>query len=151
MTRLALSMLLLATIPASTPVPPLSAGGQPSVKPESLPGKAVTRLRNGGRLSAPGSRALHRPARRADRDEQRAPLWDRLAQCESGRRWHFHGYFDGGLQFTQRTWASFGGLRYAARADLATRIEQIATAERVLRVQGWHAWPTCSVTTGIAR
>ena len=40
-------------------------------------------------------------------------VWDRVAQCESGGRWHINtgnGYY-GGLQFAQGTWAGYGGLR----------------------------------------
>ena len=77
--------------------------------------------------------------------------WDRLAQCESSGNWHINtgnGYY-GGLQFSQATWAGFGGRRYAPRADLATRYEQMITAERVLDVQGWGAWPACSARLGL--
>ncbi|MDQ1684150.1 MAG: resuscitation-promoting factor RpfA, partial [Frankiaceae bacterium] len=69
--------------------------------------------------------------------------WDNVAKCESGGNWHINtgnGYY-GGLQFAQRTWESFGGTHYAARADLATKAQQIATAEHVLARQGWGAWP----------
>ena len=41
-----------------------------------------------------------------------------------------------------------GGLRYAARADLATREEQIAIAEVTRARQGWGAWPVCSGRIG---
>jgi resuscitation-promoting factor RpfA len=77
--------------------------------------------------------------------------WDRLAMCESSGRWHVNtgnGYY-GGLQFWPATWRSFGGAAYAARADLATREQQIAVAERVLAVQGWGAWPACSAKLGL--
>lgn len=72
--------------------------------------------------------------------------WTCLAQCESSGRWHVNtgnGYY-GGLQFWQPTWEEHGGLKYAPRADLATREEQIKVAEKVLRTQGWGAWPVCS-------
>lgn len=72
--------------------------------------------------------------------------WTCLAQCESSGRWHVNtgnGYY-GGLQFWQPTWEEYGGLKYAPRADLATRAEQIKVAEKVLRKQGWKAWPVCS-------
>ena len=72
--------------------------------------------------------------------------WDRVAYCESHDDWSINtgnGYY-GGLQFAQHTWASFGGLKYAPRADLATREEQITVAEHVLARQGWNAWPVCS-------
>ncbi|GAA3147496.1 hypothetical protein GCM10010449_77850 [Streptomyces rectiviolaceus] len=52
--------------------------------------------------------------------------------------------FYGGLQFKQSTWVEHGGLKYAPRADLATKKEQIKVAEEVLRNQGWKAWPVCS-------
>jgi hypothetical protein len=72
--------------------------------------------------------------------------WGCIAECESGRRWDVNtgNGFYGGLQFLQSTWKKFGGLRYALRADLATREEQIAVAEKVLASQGWQTWPACS-------
>ena len=77
--------------------------------------------------------------------------WDRLAQCESGGNWAINtgnGYY-GGLQFSASTWQGFGGGAYAPRADLATRAEQIAVAERTLATQGWGAWPACSAKLGL--
>ncbi|MEV6650718.1 transglycosylase family protein [Streptomyces sp. NPDC051219] len=77
--------------------------------------------------------------------------WNCLAKCESGGRWHVNtgnGYY-GGLQFWQPTWKQYGGLAYAPRADLATREEQIAVAEKVLRTQGFKAWPVCSARYGL--
>lgn len=72
--------------------------------------------------------------------------WDALARCESSGDWGINtgNGFYGGVQFTQSTWESFGGLRYAPRADLATREEQIAIAEVTRARQGWGAWPVCS-------
>ncbi|MGI8578495.1 MAG: transglycosylase family protein [Nocardioidaceae bacterium] len=78
--------------------------------------------------------------------------WDRLAQCESGGNWQINtgnGYY-GGLQFSQSTWAGFGGTQYAPRADLASPSQQMATAERVLASQGWGAWPSCSAQLGLS-
>ncbi|MFF4955188.1 transglycosylase family protein [Streptomyces chattanoogensis] len=78
--------------------------------------------------------------------------WGCVAKCESGGNWRANtgnGYY-GGLQFGQRTWRHHGGLLYAPRADLATRDEQIAVAERVLATQGWGAWPTCSRRYGLS-
>lgn len=72
--------------------------------------------------------------------------WGCLADCESGGRWDAdtgNGFY-GGLQFRQATWEEFGGPRYAPRADLATRDQQIAVAQEVLAVQGWEAWPACA-------
>lgn len=71
--------------------------------------------------------------------------WDAVARCESGGNWSSNtgnGYY-GGLQFSPSTWSGFGGGDYAPRADLATKQQQIAVAEKVLAVQGPGAWPTC--------
>ena len=71
--------------------------------------------------------------------------WDAVAQCESSGNWAINtgnGYY-GGLQFSASTWAAFGGTAYALRADLATKAQQIAVAERTLDVQGPGAWPSC--------
>ncbi len=77
--------------------------------------------------------------------------WDRLARCESSGNWRANtgnGYY-GGLQFSRRTWTGFGGGAYAGTANHATRVQQIAIAEKVLRVQGWKAWPACSRRAGV--
>jgi resuscitation-promoting factor RpfB len=77
-------------------------------------------------------------------------IWDALAGCESHGNWAINSGngFYGGVQFDQNTWARQGGLRYAPRADLATREEQIAIAEVTRARQGWGAWPTCSARLG---
>ncbi|WP_030690345.1 transglycosylase family protein [Streptomyces globisporus] len=73
--------------------------------------------------------------------------WDTVAQCESGGNWAINtgNGFYGGLQFTNSTWAAFGGTAYAPRADLASKSQQIAVAEKVLAGQGKGAWPSCGV------
>ncbi|WP_225725384.1 MULTISPECIES: transglycosylase family protein [unclassified Nocardia] len=79
------------------------------------------------------------------------PIWDALAKCESGGNWAINtgnGYY-GGIQFDQGTWERQGGTRYAPRADMATREEQIAIAEVTRARQGWGAWPTCTSRLGI--
>lgn len=79
--------------------------------------------------------------------------WDKVAKCESTNNWSINtgnGYF-GGLQFSQSTWASYGGTVYASRADLATKEQQIRIAEKVLAGQGPQAWPHCSVQAGLSR
>ncbi|MFF3348229.1 transglycosylase family protein [Streptomyces sp. NPDC002779] len=79
--------------------------------------------------------------------------WDKVAACESTNNWNINtgnGYY-GGLQFAQSTWEQYGGTRYAPRADLATKDEQIAVAEKVLDGQGPGAWPVCSVRAGLTR
>ncbi|WEH33847.1 transglycosylase family protein [Streptomyces sp. AM 4-1-1] len=68
--------------------------------------------------------------------------WDAVAKCESGGNWSINtgnGYY-GGLQFSQSSWAAAGGTQYAPRADLATKSQQIATAEKLLAMQGPGAW-----------
>ncbi|MFF4323959.1 transglycosylase family protein [Streptomyces sp. NPDC001568] len=78
--------------------------------------------------------------------------WDCVADCESGGRWSVNtgNGFYGGLQFWQPTWEDHGGLAYAARADLATRTQQIRVAEELLGTQGWEAWPVCAKRYGLA-
>jgi nucleoid-associated protein YgaU len=71
-------------------------------------------------------------------------VWDRVAQCESSGNWSNHdtggnGHY-GGLQFSQSSWAAAGGLKYASRADYATKDQQIAVAEVLLKMQGPSAW-----------
>ncbi|MER5760323.1 transglycosylase family protein [Streptomyces sp. NPDC002082] len=76
---------------------------------------------------------------------KQGPDWDAIARCESGGNWRANtgnGHY-GGLQFTQSSWKAAGGRKYAPRADLATKAEQIATARRLARIQGMGAW-TCA-------
>jgi hypothetical protein len=71
--------------------------------------------------------------------------WDRVAQCESGGNWHINsgnGYY-GGLQLSEATWNSYDTSNYAARPDLASRMQQIDIANHVLANEGWAAWPSC--------
>src|SRR6202012_2471553 len=71
--------------------------------------------------------------------------WDQVAHCESGGNWGINtgnGYH-GGVQFSASTWASHGRGQYAPSAELATREQQIAIAERVMATQGRGAWPVC--------
>ncbi|HEY5880792.1 MAG TPA: transglycosylase family protein [Nakamurella sp.] len=75
--------------------------------------------------------------------------WDAVAQCESTNNWSINtgnGYY-GGLQFSQSTWNAYGGQEYAARADLASKEQQIAVAEKTLAGQGWGAW-ACAYAGG---
>ncbi|MFD7526722.1 transglycosylase family protein [Streptomyces sp. NPDC059849] len=81
-----------------------------------------------------------------------AQTWDRVAECESGGMWSAdlgNGLY-GGLQFSQETWKAYGGEAYAERADLASRAQQIAVAEKVLDDRGPKAWPSCAVISGLA-
>ncbi|MEV8568142.1 transglycosylase family protein [Streptomyces sp. NPDC051322] len=76
--------------------------------------------------------------------------WDAVAQCESGGNWSINtgnGYY-GGLQFSNSSWAAAGGTKYAPRADLATKDQQIAVAEKLLEMQGPGAW-SCAGAGGL--
>ncbi len=76
--------------------------------------------------------------------------WDQVARCESGGNWAINtgnGY-QGGLQFSAGTWSGHGGGEYAPAANMASKDEQIAIAERVLASQGRGAWPVCG--TGLS-
>jgi uncharacterized protein YabE (DUF348 family) len=77
-------------------------------------------------------------------------VWDRIAQCESGGNWSINtgnGYY-GGLQFNEATWNSNGGQVYAARADLASKAQQIAIADKVRDARGYEPWQ-CAGELGI--
>ncbi|MFI5986685.1 transglycosylase family protein [Streptomyces sp. NPDC051555] len=76
-----------------------------------------------------------------------ASQWDAVAACESGGNWSINtgnGYY-GGVQFSSSTWAAYGGKAYASQANQATKAQQIAIAEKVLKGQGKGAWPSCGV------
>ena len=49
------------------------------------------------------------------------------------------------LQFSQSTWRAHGGTGSASKAS---KSQQIAVAEKVLKSQGWKAWPACSKKLG---
>ena len=119
-----------APVPAPTPVPhsdpPDSSGPAPAPAPSPAP--------------APAPAPTPAPAPPSPGHD-----WDAVAQCESGGNWSINtgnGYY-GGLQFSSSTWLAYGGGAYAPRADLATRGQQIAIAEKVLAAQGAGAWPVC--------
>lgn len=102
---------------------------------------AARLLLAGAVVSAPI--ALAAPAHAVD-----GGTWDKLAQCESSGKWNTNtgnGYH-GGLQFTPSTWKAYGG---TGSAQNASREQQIAVAERVLKGQGWGAWPACSRKMGL--
>jgi LysM repeat protein len=89
--------------------------------------------------TAVGLGVMTSPAAAAEHD------WSGVAQCESGGNWSINtgnGYY-GGLQFSQGTWAAYGGTAYAPRADLASAGQQTAVAEKVLAGQGVGARAGC--------
>ncbi|MYV68442.1 esterase, partial [Streptomyces sp. SID2131] len=77
--------------------------------------------------------------------------WDKMAQCEASGDWSLNkgGLYYGGLQFLTSTWLAYGGGAYAPRADLATKKEQILTAEKLLADRGPSAWPHCGPLTNL--
>jgi hypothetical protein len=80
----------------------------------------------------------HRPAVVAP---YRARL-QRIARCESGSRWHIatgNGFY-GGLQVLPSTWWAVGGRGYPQQASA---LEQMYRAVKIMRMQGWGAWPHC--------
>jgi hypothetical protein len=83
----------------------------------------------------------HRDHRLAVVAPYRAHL-ERIAYCESTDRWHLdtgNGFY-GGLQFTLRSWYWVGGRGWP---HLASKLEQMYRAVRLMYRQGWGAWPVC--------
>ncbi|MFG3286356.1 transglycosylase family protein [Streptomyces sp. NPDC048111] len=80
-----------------------------------------------------------------------ANTWNQVASCESGGMWSadFGNGLYGGLQFSQATWEAYGGNEYAQRADLASRAQQIAVAEKVLAAKGPQAFANCGTAAGL--
>lgn len=69
--------------------------------------------------------------------------WDAIAQCESGGNWAANtgnGLY-GGLQISQATWDSNGGVGSPAAASPQ---QQIEVADNIMKTQGPGAWPKCS-------
>jgi uncharacterized protein YabE (DUF348 family) len=90
--------------------------------------------------SAPSAPAAPRSS--AGGSTANAAMWDRIAACESGGNWAINtgnGYY-GGLQFDNQTWQGAGGGQYAPRADLASRTQQIAVANKVYADRGLSPW-----------
>jgi uncharacterized protein YabE (DUF348 family) len=79
------------------------------------------------------------------------PMWDKIAQCETGGNWGMVGpEFSGGLGFYNGTWDQFGGHDFATNAGYATREEQIIVAERVRAAVGITGWG-CARVLGYVR
>lgn len=119
--------------------------------PTASPGPArLARAASLGALAAAAVAGTGGPAG-ASADAAPDSVWDAVARCESSGNWRINtgnGYY-GGLQFAQGTWEGFGGLRYAPRADLASKDQQVAVAERTLQGQGTGAWPVCGRRAGL--
>lgn len=96
---------------------------------------------------APLAEAHSRPRTSAGRSAPSAQTWDRLAQCESGGRWHIQGRkYSGGLQFDRQTWRSVGG---TGTAGQASKQEQIERATALHAKRGFRPWPGCSRKLGL--
>ena len=129
--------------------------GQPGAKVVTylvtlVNGKVESRKVTGSRVTtAPVTRILAVGTKARPAETGTAPnaaMWDRIAECESGGNWSINtgnGYY-GGLQFDSGTWLGAGGGDYASRADLATRLEQIAVANRVYADRGLSPWGCAS-------
>jgi hypothetical protein len=77
-------------------------------------------------------------------------IWDRIAGCESGRRWNDRrGGYEGGVHFLHSTWVAAGGRRFAEHAYQATRAQQIIIASSWLARTSWLQWPACSRRLGL--
>jgi uncharacterized protein YabE (DUF348 family) len=91
---------------------------------------------------APAPSAPSAPSSSAGGSTANGAMWDRIAACESGGNWSINtgnGYY-GGLQFDSQTWLANGGGAYAPRADLASRAQQIAVANKVYADRGLSPW-----------
>ncbi|MFM9367953.1 transglycosylase family protein [Streptomyces sp. Da 82-17] len=128
---LAAALLSCAPVSATAAEPPPTVDEKPREGAAGAPGAA-----------SGSAKALKKPRKCGP---GKSP-WTCLAECESSGRWDANtgNGFYGGLQFYQPTWKEHGGLKYAPRADLATREEQVKVAEKVLVSQGPKAWPVCS-------
>jgi resuscitation-promoting factor RpfB len=106
----------------------------------------VTRILDVGTKARPVAPTTSAPTSSAPGSTANAAMWDRIAQCESGGNWAINtgnGYY-GGLQFDSGTWLANGGGTYAARADLASRTQQIAVANVVYAARGLSPWGCAS-------
>jgi len=73
---------------------------------------------------------------------KRMKLWNRIAKCESGGRWHIntHNGYYGGLQFNLATWRSVGGRDFASYPHKASKAEQVTVANRLYAKRGTRPW-----------
>jgi uncharacterized protein YabE (DUF348 family) len=77
------------------------------------------------------------------------PLWDKMANCETGGNWAASGErYQGGLGIYFQNWNHYGGREFAPTGGQATKYEQIIVAERIREEHGWRAWG-CAKTIGL--
>ncbi len=113
----------------------------------------IARLRGAGVVIAAGAALAGGLAAAPSASAAPSNVWDRVAACESGGNWKIatgNGYY-GGLQFSAGSWRAAGGTRYASLPHRATKAQQIAAAQNLLRMQGPGAWPVCSKKAGLNR
>lgn len=122
--------------------------------------RAAARLRAADARRRAAQRALQlraahlRSAQHRHSDDARGvtPVWRALAQCESSGNWaDTAGEYEGGVQFLNSTWLSYGGGRYAQHAYDATPLEQVTIARKVLNADGPSQWPVCGPRVGLQR
>jgi resuscitation-promoting factor RpfB len=129
----------------STPNPPAAAdAGATSAAAPSTGSAATTGApsTSSAAQTSSGGSADSDPAAYYSDPSHWSVNWDNIAQCESTQNWSINtgnGYY-GGLQFDYGTWLGAGGGQYAERADLATKSQQIAIAEKVYAARGLQPW-----------
>ncbi|HVB00618.1 MAG TPA: transglycosylase family protein [Acidimicrobiales bacterium] len=76
-------------------------------------------------------------------------IWSMLRACESGNNYRENSGngFYGAYQFTITSWIEVGEVGIP---NLAPPAVQDEAAQRLLTIQGWHAWPMCSAMLGYA-
>jgi hypothetical protein len=78
--------------------------------------------------------------------------WRLLANCESSldpKASGAGGLYRGLFQFDIPSWLAAGGGEYAWRADFASVVDQLTTAQVWQRMNGWRPWPTCARRLGL--
>ncbi|HEY5249023.1 MAG TPA: ubiquitin-like domain-containing protein [Dermatophilaceae bacterium] len=121
---------IVSTRVAAAPVAQVLAVGTKSRPVPAAPAPAQAPAAAPGPVSSGGGSSVN------------GGMWDRIAQCESGGNWAINtgnGYY-GGLQFDSQTWLGNGGGAFAPRADLASRTQQIAIANKVYAARGLAPW-----------
>jgi hypothetical protein len=135
--RIALSFAALATVVPLVATTPGAAHAETLTAAQRHHAKAMVKARA--------------QARQARELKSHMRAWNAIAACESGGNWHINtgnGYY-GGLQMAAGTWYGYGGGKYASLPSRASKAEQLVVAERILRGQGWGAWPACSARAGL--
>lgn len=98
----------------------------------------------------PCDRQCRRENRQIVRMRKRVKPWRskirRIAQCESGRRWHLNtgNSFYGGLQFTLGTWRAAGGSGYPHHASpLEQKYRAVIWHDKIGTWVTTAGWPHC--------